>query len=305
MSRVDADTVFEYRHNGYSILDNAPYIFNSIRRTAGFTAEKYLASFKGKFSGTTSPGKSGSQLLFTDDLLFILKSVNQEEFDVFRGMLFSYFQHLEKEPNTLVIKMYGLLTVRVHNEPRCLHFVIMENIAPPKAPIKVRFDLKGSTFGRTASESEKRKAVPLLKDMDFQRRLYLGPRRRASFLDQIRVDAEWLASHGIMDYSLLLCIADANEARRIFSEQRPVAPFPSVFKREYGGFQASDDNEALFSELYYIGIIDIFQTYNLRKKLENSLKSLVAKNSGELSCVDPSFYSTRFIEYMGFITGHV
>ena len=96
---------------------------------------------------------------------------------------------------------------------------------------------------------------------------------------------------------------DANEARRIFAEQRPTAPFPSIFKREYGGYQASDDNEALFSELYYVGIIDIFQTYNLRKKLENSLKSLVAKNSGELSCVDPNFYCTRFIEYMNFITG--
>jgi 1-phosphatidylinositol-4-phosphate 5-kinase len=244
-----------------------------------------------------SPGKSGSQLFITDDLLFILKSLTQEEYDVFRNMLFSYYRYVLAQPNTLLIKIFALYTLRSRDKD--LHFMVMENIAPPKAPITVRFDLKGSTYGRTAPPAERLKQVPLLKDNDFQRRLYLGPTRRRLFLSQALSDSQWLASHGIMDYSLLLCIATipldtADTFPRGFN----------CFRQHYGGIRSSDDHDKDFTEVYYLGIIDIFQTFNLRKRFEYSLKSLVAKSGPDsLSSVDPAFYTRRFNDYLHHICG--
>jgi len=68
------------------------------------------------------------------------------------------------------------------------------------------YDLKGSTFGRKASNG-----ATVLKDLDFTERsgrLLLGPERRQSFLKQIEVDVRFLERNNIMDYSLLLGIRD-------------------------------------------------------------------------------------------------
>ncbi len=73
-----------------------------------------------------------------------------------------------------------------------------------------RYDLKGSLHGRTAfakkpAEDEDVSGV-IQKDLDFNRRLVLGPRNRVIFLGQLIRDAEFLDQMGIMDYSLLLGI---------------------------------------------------------------------------------------------------
>ena len=70
------------------------------------------------------------------------------------------------------------------------------------------YDLKGSTVGRFATEAEKARgpAHTVLKDMDLQRKIRLGPGRREAFLRQVSLDAAFLERMGIMDYSLLLGI---------------------------------------------------------------------------------------------------
>lgn len=50
-------------------------------------------------------------------------------------------------------------------------------------------------------------------------------------------------------------------------------------------------------KVYYIGIIDILQQYNLKKIGENYFKSLIF-NSNEISAVDPAKYAKRFVEYI-------
>ena len=113
LSKVDAQALRAFDHVGYSFLDNAPHLFSQIRsHVGGLSAAQYLASFKGSFSGIRSPGKSGSQLFFTDDLQFILKSLTPEEFEAFRSMLFSYYQHMVSSPNSLIIKIFALYTLR-------------------------------------------------------------------------------------------------------------------------------------------------------------------------------------------------
>lgn len=51
------------------------------------------------------------------------------------------------------------------------------------------------------------------------------------------------------------------------------------------------------NSLYFIGIIDILQKYNTKKKLEHGIKS-VAYNPNEISAVDPTHYAKRFYKFM-------
>ena len=47
----------------------------------------------------------------------------------------------------------------------------------------------------------------------------------------------------------------------------------SVFQRDHGGFEGRNADGSVNNEIYYVGIIDILQQYNVRKFGENKLKS--------------------------------
>lgn len=51
-------------------------------------------------------------------------------------------------------------------------------------------------------------------------------------------------------------------------------------------------------DIAFMGIIDILQTYNTKKKLEAKVKNLVWE---DISCVPPDKYATRFCSFMNFV----
>ncbi|KAI4367440.1 hypothetical protein MLD38_023179 [Melastoma candidum] len=65
--------------------------------------------------------------------------------------------------------------------------------------------------------------------------------------------------------------------------------------------EAIDTGEVELFEVYdvvlYMGIIDILQNYNLRKKVEHAYKSLKF-DPGLISATDPKLYSTRFFSFL-------
>jgi len=66
----------------------------------------------------------------------------------------------------------------------------------------------------------------------------------------------------------------------------------SMFKQDEGGFSSEDRKE-----LYYFSIVDIFQEWNAKKKVEHSLKSLIHE-SNSISAVEPSLYRERFLKFL-------
>ena len=52
------------------------------------------------------------------------------------------------------------------------------------------------------------------------------------------------------------------------------------------------------NEVYYLGIIDILQRYNARKKMEHGVKALT-HDANAVSCAPPSFYAQRFLRAIG------
>ena len=78
-----------------------------------------------------------------------------------------------------------------------------------------KYDLKGSTVDREASDKEKQKKEPTLKDMDFLNdgaKVKIGDEAKEKLLETLSADVEFLTKNDIMDYSLLLGIHDTKQA---------------------------------------------------------------------------------------------
>jgi hypothetical protein len=78
----------------------------------------------------------------------------------------------------------------------------------------------------------------------------------------------------------------------------PPAGVPAPTAEAGGGIPAIEPDGGEADEIYYMGIIDILQQYDLRKMGETVLKSFVHPVSG-ISSVSPRAYADRFVRFMG------
>lgn len=73
--------------------------------------------------------------------------------------------------------------------------------------------------------------------------------------------------------------------------------FCSIFKVDDGGLRARLASGVAKDEHYFIGIIDILQTYDMSKVLETGVKS-IKHQKDKLSSVEPEQYAERFTAYI-------
>jgi hypothetical protein len=55
-----------------------------------------------------STGKSGSFFFFSKDRKFIIKTMFNEELEIFMLSIDKYFRHVKNNPNSLIARIYGL-----------------------------------------------------------------------------------------------------------------------------------------------------------------------------------------------------
>lgn len=77
----------------------------------------------------------------------------------------------------------------------------------------------------------------------------------------------------------------------------PCSSYRSIFSHDWGGLRSTDAENVHTNVIYFIGVIDILQEYNVRKKLEHGFKSL-KYDSDKISAVSASLYAQRFLNYM-------
>ncbi len=95
------------------------------------------------------------------------------------------------------------------------YMVVMRNIFSNHLRIHTKYDLKGSTVDREASQKEREKSHPTFKDNDFLNdgaKIHIGEEARAKLLETLAADVEFLTRLHIMDYSLLLGVHDCERA---------------------------------------------------------------------------------------------
>eukprot|EP00026_Physarum_polycephalum_P021669 Phypoly_transcript_25065.p1 GENE.Phypoly_transcript_25065~~Phypoly_transcript_25065.p1 ORF type:complete len:162 (+),score=30.40 Phypoly_transcript_25065:28-486(+) len=147
-------------------------------------------------------------------------------------------------------------------------------------------------------------------DNDFKRKLKLDPSIKAMFLDQAQKDALLLSSLNIMDYSLLLGIhfTDRDDphhsqngvelAQFISSHQEAMSVDKLPGAQGLTQLISPDKNE-----IYFVGIIDVLQLYDGKKKSERFMKVYILQKDGQgLSSMAPQPYAKRFATAMKKIT---
>ena len=96
------------------ISDFAHTVFQDIREIDGIDHDQVMESFapalnnKAVFKAGESQGKSGSFFFFSHDRKFIIKTMFQEELNLMMENLPQYFEHIKKNSDSLIARIYGV-----------------------------------------------------------------------------------------------------------------------------------------------------------------------------------------------------
>ncbi|XP_040857180.1 phosphatidylinositol 5-phosphate 4-kinase type-2 beta isoform X4 [Ochotona curzoniae] len=240
---------------------------------------------------------------------------------------------VECHGNTLLPQFLGMYRLTVDGVET--YMVVTRNVFSHRLTVHRKYDLKGSTVAREASDKEKAKDLPTFKDNDFLnegQKLHVGEESRKNFLEKLKRDVEFLAQLKIMDYSLLVGIHDVDRAEQEEMEVEERAEDEECENDGVGGallcsygtppdspgnllstprffgpgeFDPSVDVYAMKShesapkkEVYFMAIIDILTPYDAKKKAAHAAKTVKHGAGAEISTVNPEQYSKRFNEFM-------
>lgn len=323
----------------FKFKDYCPEVFRSLRSMFGIDPADYLISVTGKYilSELGSPGKSGSFFYYSRDYRFIIKTIHHGEHKQLRRILKDYYKHIKENPNTLISQFYGLHRVKMpfnKSGIKKVHFIVMNNLFPSQRDIHVKYDLKGSTWGRKYEIPEKLQSLAnfTLKDLNWLERndkIKFGPEKRKLFFEQLEKDVKLLQKINVMDYSLLLGIHDVKMGNNTDTIQRlsifdpkstdkydlintnprdidiandlPNNLYPGrlkyIFYGHDGGIRATNELNEPLGEIYYLGIIDCLTNYSIKKRLETMWRS-IGHSRSTISAVPAKEYGDRFLKFI-------
>lgn len=183
-------TVPKRKHFDFNILDNqvsddnsliineniyvdelAPKIFAIIRREEGITNDMIRSSLSPEsnrdmvFKAGEGQGKSGSFFFFSHDRMFIIKTMNEEEYSTFQGIFRKYYSHILTHKESLLARIYGVFTVK-KEKIQPVHLILMGNTVKLHGKgenLKHMFDLKGSFVNRCVKMDKSYKPSAALK----------------------------------------------------------------------------------------------------------------------------------------------
>lgn len=140
-----------------------------------------------------------------------------------------------------------------------------------------------------------RPARGTMLDNDMHRRLLLQPHQANEIFRQLCLDAMFLMSHNIMDYSLLIGVHHCREqqhptqhcgGRRVLEPNRNRSTQARAIELEGPG-------------VFYFALIDCLQAWNWGKRIESMFKSKVMLlDPVGISAVPPLVYCERFISML-------
>jgi 1-phosphatidylinositol-4-phosphate 5-kinase len=200
------------------------------------------------FEAGEGEGMSGSFFFYSSDKKFIIKTLRGKEKKILLNMLDDFIYHLFQNNNeSLIAKIYGVFTIKTDRFAP-LDFMIMENtVRTGETNSKVLFDLKGSTFKRLSKLKvedlnwrKKMNCSKVLKDLNWLKfykemgscLMDLQPENIAKFNNIIQRDSKFLASKGLMDYSLLLAIESQGKSLLSLPASSLIKSVSSVFPSE-------------------------------------------------------------------------
>ncbi|XP_057367020.1 phosphatidylinositol 5-phosphate 4-kinase type-2 alpha-like [Daphnia carinata] len=201
----------------FKIKEYCPLVFRNLRERFAIDDSDYRQSLtRSQPVISDSPGRSGAKFYNSSDGLFVIKTLTREEVEQMHLLLKEYHPYIvERHGKTLLPQYLGMYRLTVDGVENYL--VVTRNVFSNRLPLHRKYDLKGSTVDREASEKEKEKELPTLKDNDFVKdgtKVVIGEDARERLMETLTADVEFLMKLQMMDYSLLLGVHDCKQAEQ-------------------------------------------------------------------------------------------
>lgn len=247
--------------------------------------------------------------------------MTDSDLSTFKKLFKQYFNAIATRRNSLLARIYGIYTVKME-EVAPVHLILMGNTKKSidKNIVNV-FDLKGSFVNREVIGNDL-KPTSTLKDINMlnlckqMNMLRFRPEDQKDIMENLERDVNMLRSKNIMDYSLLLAVEKNMEYRELQSGTPGGGTIVTQSKTIVSGL-GEDFDELVEAEMrsrincpphkylsrggryiYHLAIIDYLQDFNLDKKLENMLKTVLNKPDAQISAVEPHAYANRYLKFM-------
>ncbi|CAG0881115.1 unnamed protein product [Darwinula stevensoni] len=206
----------------FKVKEYCPLVFRNLRERFGMDDQDYRESLtRSQPVAEDNPGRSGARFFLSFDQLFVVKTLTSEEVEQMHSLLKPYHSYIvERHGKTLLPQYMGMYRLTVDNVEH--YVVIMRNVFSNHFRIHRKYDLKGSTVDREASDKEKEKDLPTLKDNDFVNegmKIHIGQEAKDKLLETLQADTDFLTKLHVMDYSLLLGVHDMERAEQEEQEE--------------------------------------------------------------------------------------
>lgn len=310
----------------FKFKEYCPLVFKYLRERFGIDDVEYRESItRSQPIQMDSAGKSGAKFYRSYDKYLIIKSLTSEEVERMHSFLKHYHPYVvEKHGCTLLPQYLGMYRLTVDGVQ--YYFVVMRNVFSSHLKVHQKFDLKGSTVDREASDKELDKTLPTFKDNDFikqGRKISIGNVAKQKLNETLSADVGFLTKLHLMDYSMLIGIHDCRQAAEDANEGRDDerhhdsdseecdsgerwenTPPDSPRQLDLQAINPEADVYAIPSQeenryVYFIAIIDPLTNYGFKKQAAKAAKTVkYGSNVDGISTCDPEQYAKRFLEFM-------
>lgn len=321
----------------FKIKEYCPLVFRNLRERFGLDDMEYLNSLTKSPKPMHNPGKSGAKLYLSVDKMYVIKTMTTEEIEEMHHLLKQYHPYIvERDGKTLLPQFLGMYRLTVDNVEN--YMCVMRNVFSGHLKVHKKYDLKGSTVDREASEKEKLKKEPTLKDNDFVKdgvKVTIGEEAKGKLMETLSADVQFLIKHDIMDYSLLLGIHDTQVAededreteddldeedeeydsggsgvamtppdspgagRRHLVKKNSVVEGLIDPERDIYAIPSQGLGESNNHEIYFLSIIDILTHYGVKKMTAKAAKTVKYGSSVDgISTAEPDQYGKRFLSFL-------
>ncbi|XP_006978789.1 phosphatidylinositol 5-phosphate 4-kinase type-2 alpha isoform X1 [Peromyscus maniculatus bairdii] len=317
----------------FKFKEYCPMVFRNLRERFGIDDQDFQNSLtRSAPLPNDSQARSGARFHTSYDKRYVIKTITSEDVAEMHNILKKYHQYIvECHGVTLLPQFLGMYRLNVDGVE--IYVIVTRNVFSHRLSVYRKYDLKGSTVAREASDKEKAKELPTLKDNDFineGQKIYIDDNSKKIFLEKLKKDVEFLAQLKLMDYSLLVGIHDVERAEQeeveyeenegeeeaesdgthpigtppdspgnTLNSSPPLAP--GEFDPNIDVYAIKCHENSPRKEVYFMAIIDILTHYDAKKKAAHAAKTVKHGAGAEISTVNPEQYSKRFLDFIGHI----
>uniref|UniRef100_A0A671TLD4 1-phosphatidylinositol-5-phosphate 4-kinase n=1 Tax=Sparus aurata TaxID=8175 RepID=A0A671TLD4_SPAAU len=193
----------------FKFKEYCPMVFRNLRERFCIDDQDYQNSLtRSAPLNSDSQGRFGNRFLSSYDHRFVIKTVSSEDIAEMHNILKKYHQFIvECHGNTLLPQFLGMYRLTVDGVET--YMVVTRNVFSHRLTVHRKYDLKGSTVSREASDKEKAKELPTFKDNDFLNeghKLQIGDDNKKYFLEKLKRDVEVSVETFCLTDSVVLCL---------------------------------------------------------------------------------------------------